>query len=95
MTYRINLITQISLGDDIEAIPWWLLDRLLQGFSGRVYAKQVLKQHPEFSSDLRDWSDPVVLQLLSEYPVDAIGNLLIGENDLKRHTVLLIYFSVI
>ena len=63
-----------------------VFDRLPQGFTGRVYAKQVLKQHPEFSSDLRDWSDAVVLQLLSEYPVDAIGNLLIGNHELLNRS---------
>lgn len=85
--YRVNLDAKISLVEYIEAVPWWLFDRLPQGFVGRVYANQVLKQHPEFSSDLRDWSDAVVLQLLSEYPVDAIGNLLIGDRDLKRYQV--------
>ena len=85
--YRVSHAAQTSLVEHIEAVPWWLFDRLPQGFTGRVYANQVLKQHPEFSSDLRDWSDPVVLQLLSEYPVDAIGNLLIGNNDLKRYQV--------
>ena len=86
--YRVNSSAQISLLECIEFVPWWLFDRLPQGFAGRIYAKQVLKQHPEFSPDLRDWSDPVVLQLLSEYPVDAIGNLLIGDKDLKRYQVI-------
>jgi hypothetical protein len=85
--YRVNSSAQISLVEHIDAVPWWLFDRLPQGFAGRVYASQILKKHPEFSSDLRDWSDPVVLQLLSEYPVDAIGNLLIGDKDLKRYLV--------
>lgn len=34
---------------------------------------------------MRDWSDEVVLELLSGYPVDAIGNLLIGDKDLLRY----------
>lgn len=86
--YRVShSAAQTSLVEYIKAVPWWLFDRLPQGFTGRVYAKQVLKQHPEFSSDLRDWSDAVVLQLLSEYPVDAIGNLLIGNHDLERYHV--------
>jgi len=83
--YRVSPTAQTSFIENIESVPWWLFDRLPQGFAGRIYAKQVLKQHPEFSSDLRDWSDPVVLQLLSEYPVDAIGNLLVGDNDLERY----------
>ena len=82
--YRVNSAAQISLIESIETVPWWLFDRLPQGFAGRVYAKQVFKKHPEFSSDLCDWSDAVVLQLLSEYPVDAVGHLLIGDKDLKR-----------
>lgn len=86
--YRVShSAAQTSLVEYIDAVPWWLFDRLPQGFTGRVYAKQVLKQHPEFSSDLRDWSDAVVLQLLSEYPVNAIGNLLIGNHDLERYHV--------
>lgn len=85
--YQVSQTAQISIIESIEVVPWWLFDRLPQGFSGRVYAKQVLKRHPEFSSDLRDWSDAVVLQLLSEYPVDAIGNFLIGDKDLKRYLV--------
>ena len=85
--YRVShSAAQTSLVEYIEAVPWWLFDRLPQGFTGRVYAKQVLKQHPEFSSDLRDWSDAVVLQLLSEYPVDAIGNLLIGNHELLNRS---------
>ncbi len=83
--YRITADAKTEFIDNIDEVSWWLFDRLPQGFAGRVYAKQILKQHPEFSSDLRDWSDPVVLQLLSEYPVDAIGNLLVGENDLERY----------
>ena len=85
--YRVNSDSQTSLVENVEAVPWWLFDRLPQGFAGRVYAKQVFKQHPEFSADLRDWSDAVALQLLSEYPVDAIGNLLIGDKDLERYQV--------
>ena len=86
--YRVShSAAQTSLVEYIDAVPWWLFDRLPQGFTGRVYAKQVLKQHLEFSSDLRDWSDAVVLQLLSEYPVNAIGNLLIGNHDLERYHV--------
>ncbi len=85
--YRVSHAAQTSFVEHIEVVPWWLFDRLPQGFAGRIYAKMVLKQHPEFSSDLRDWSDLVVLQLLSEYPVDAIGHLLIGENDLERYRV--------
>ena len=85
--YRVSHAAQTSFVEHIEVVPWWLFDRLPQGFAGRIYAKMVLKQHPEFSSDLRDWSDPVVLQLLSEYPVDAIGNLLIGDKDLGRYLV--------
>ena len=85
--YRITADAKTEFIENIDEVPWWLFDRLPQGFAGRVYAKQVLKQHPEFSSDLLDWSDPVVLQLLSEYPVDAIGHLLIGENDLERYWV--------
>lgn len=85
--YRVSHAAQTSLIEHIEAVPWWLFDRLPQGFTGRIYSKQVLKQHPEFSADLRDWSDAVVLQLLSEYPVDAIGNLLIGDKDLKRYQI--------
>jgi hypothetical protein len=85
--YRVNSAAQISLIEHIGSVPWWLFDRLPQGFAGRVYAKQVLKQHPEFSSDLRDWSDPVVLQLLSEYPVDAVGDLLVGNKDLERYQI--------
>lgn len=87
LIYRVSHAAQTSLVEYIEAVPWWLFDRLPQGFVGRVYANQVLKQHPEFSADLRDWSDAVALQLLSEYPVDAIGNLLIGNKDLKRYQV--------
>ena len=85
--YRITADVKTEFIENIDEVPWWLFDRLPQGFAGRVYAKQVLKQHPEFSSDLRDWSDLVVLQLLSAYPVDAIGHLLIGENDLERYWV--------
>ncbi len=85
--YRVNSAAQISLVENIDAVAWWLFDRLPQGFVGRVYANQVLKKHPEFSADLRDWSDAVALQLLSEYPVDAIGNLLIGNKDLERYLV--------
>ena len=83
--YRITADTKTEFIENVDDVPWWLFDQLPQGFAGRVYAKQILKQHPEFSSDLRDWSDPVVLQLLSEYPVDAIGNLLVGDNDLERY----------
>ena len=85
--YRVSHAAQTSFVEHIEAVPWWLFDRLPQGFAGRVYASQVLRQHPEFSVDLRDWSDAVVLQLLSEYPVEAIGNLLIGNKDLNRYQV--------
>lgn len=85
--YRITADAKTEFIENIDEVPWWLFDRLPQGFAGRVYAKQVLKQHPEFSSDLRDWSDPVVLQLLSEYPVDAIGDLLVGNKDLERYLV--------
>lgn len=87
LIYRITADAKTEFIENIDEVPWWLFDRLPQGFAGRIYAKQVLKQHPEFSSDLRDWSDPVVLQLLSEYPVDAVGHLLIGKNDLERYHV--------
>ena len=85
--YRITADAKTEFIENVDEVPWWLFDRLPQGFAGRVYAKQVLKQHPEFSSDLCDWSDPVVLQLLSEYPVDAIGDLLVGKKDLERYLV--------
>ena len=85
--YRITADAKTEFIENIDEVPWWLFDRLPQGFAGRVFAKQVLRQHPEFSSDLRDWSDPVVLQLLSEYPVDAIGHLLVGNEDLERYLV--------
>ena len=85
--YRITADAKTEFTENIDEVPWWLFDRLPQGFAGRVFATQVLRQHPEFPSDLLDWSDTVVLQLLSVYPVDAIGNLLIGENDLERYQV--------
>ena len=85
--YRITADAKTEFIENIDEVPWWSFDRLPQGFAGRVFAKQILRQHPEFSSDLRDWSDPVVLQLLSAYPADAIGNLLVGNKDLERYLV--------
>lgn len=69
----------------IESLPWWLFDRIPQGFAGRVYARQISDSHPEYSKDPRAWSDEVVLTLLAQYPIDAIGDLLIGDEDLKRY----------
>ena len=83
--YQTTNEAEAKLIESIDWVPWWLFDRLPQGFAGKVYAKQIIKQRPEFSVDLRDWSDEVVLELLSGYPVDAIGNLLIGDQDLFRY----------
>lgn len=83
--YRITPATQASIYEHVEILPWWLFDRVPQGFAGRVYAKQILKQNSAFSAEPRDWSDEIVLRLLAEYPVDAIGNLLVGDKDLVRY----------
>jgi hypothetical protein len=83
--YRITPSAQTSLYEHVETVPWWLFDRVPQGFSGRAYAKQILKQNPAFSVEPRDWSDEIVLRLLAEYPVDSIGNLLVGDKDLVQY----------
>lgn len=76
---------EIESAGHINEIPWWLLDRLPQGFAGKSYAKQIVKLHPEYPKDPSAWSDEIVLTLLAQYPIDAIGNFLIGEKDLNRY----------
>ena len=49
------------------------------------FSQQILTNHPEFPSNFTDWSDEVVLRVLDKHPVDAIGNLLLGETDLTRY----------
>jgi hypothetical protein len=83
--FRVNTNTKIELIDQINLLPWWLFDRIPQGFAGRVYAKQILKNHPEYPKDPNMWSDEIALTLLAQYPIDAIGNFLIGEKDLNRY----------
>ena len=40
--YRITADAKTEFIENIDEVPWWLFDRLPQGFAGRVYAKQVL-----------------------------------------------------
>lgn len=84
--YQITSAADIKLIERINTtLPWWLFDRIPQGFAGRVYAKKIAIIHPELPSNLTDWSDEVVLRVLERHPIDAIGNLLLGETDLIRY----------
>ena len=83
--FQVTTDAKLKLVDHIDTIPWWLLDRLPQGFSGRAYARHILNHHPEYPPDPRNWSDEIVLAALSMYPIDAIGHFLVGEKDLDRY----------
>ncbi len=77
--YQTTNEAEAKLIESIDWVPWWLFDRLPQGFAGKVYAKQIIKQRPEFSVDLRDWSDEVVLESNHRPPPcqDVINGLII------------------
>lgn len=83
--FQVTTDAKSKLVARIDTIPWWLLDRIPQGFSGKAYARHILNHHPEYPPDPRDWSDEIVLAALSMYPIDAVGHFLVGEKDLDRY----------
>lgn len=93
--FQVTTDAKLKLVDHIDTIAWWLLDRLPQGFSGRVYARHILNHHPEYPPDPRDWSDEIVLAALSMYPIDAIGCFLVGEKDLDRYQTKGSYYTAV
>lgn len=41
--YQTTNEAEAKLIESIDWVPWWLFDRLPQGFAGKVYAKQIIK----------------------------------------------------
>lgn len=87
--YQITTTAELQQIASLEkTLPWWLFDRIPQGFAGRAFAKQILKAHPQLPARLTDWSDDVILQVLTQFPRDAIGNMLFEQADVMRYQAL-------
>jgi hypothetical protein len=69
-----------------DGLPFFLQDLWPQGFIGRT----VSKRFPELGLPERidDWNDSHVLTYLSQRGDDSIGNLLIGDESLRRYLKL-------
>ena len=66
-----------------EGLPWFLQDMRPQGFIGRSF-RDAYAHDLGLSDNLAEWTDDDVLYTLSEFGEDAPGNLLIGNNALRR-----------
>jgi hypothetical protein len=66
-----------------EGLPWWVNDMRPQGFLGRAYARQYAGSLG-LPPDVRNWSDTDAVRALLERGVDAVGNLLLGDNARDR-----------
>lgn len=87
--YQITTTAELQQIASLEkTLPWWLFDRIPQGFAGRAFAKQILKALPQLPTRLTDWSDDVILQVLTQFPRDAIGNMLFEQADVTRYQAL-------
>jgi len=66
-----------------DGLPFFLQDLWPQGFIGRT----VSKRYPELGlpERINDWNDSHVLTYLSQRGDDSIGNLLIGDESLRRY----------
>ncbi|MBN6045342.1 type II toxin-antitoxin system HipA family toxin YjjJ [Citrobacter sp. ku-bf4] len=76
-------------GDNVclhsDGLPWWLFDMRLQGYLGRAYAS-TFSAGLGLSSNPENWTDAEVIRALLAHGLDAVGNLLIGEQ--ARHQFL-------
>jgi hypothetical protein len=66
-----------------DGLPYFLQDLWPQGFIGRT----VSKRFPELGlpERINDWNDSHVLMYLSQRGDDSIGNILIGDESLRRY----------
>lgn len=65
-----------------DGLPWFLTDMRPQGFLGQRFAHQL--SDLGLPESLRDWQDDHALIALACRGEDALGNLLLGEQSLKR-----------
>lgn len=63
--------------------PWWLDDQRPQGFLGRAFAKRV-SSVLAVPDDPKQWSDVDIALALLSFGDDAPGNLVFGEQALRR-----------
>lgn len=81
---RDHLGTITSEWHHYESLPWWITDMRPQGFLGRLFARNLQSQGEEIDANPASWSDDLVLAVLTKYPQDHIGNLLIGQDAYQR-----------
>lgn len=62
-----------------EALPWWLADMRPLGYLGRVFGNYLVERGEDVDPNPRTWHDDIVLRILTKYPKESIGNLLVGE----------------
>src|SRR5690606_11565010 len=67
-----------------EGLPYFLQDLRPEGFLGRAFARAHarLLQLPE---NPREWSDDDVLQAISRFGADSVGNYIVGSAALKLY----------
>jgi hypothetical protein len=65
-----------------EGLPYFIADMRPQGFLGRAFARR--QTELQLPQRLADWSDDQALLALTSRGDDFIGNLILGENSLRR-----------
>lgn len=66
-----------------EGLPWFLQDMRPQGYIGRSF-RDAHAHDLGLSDNLSEWTDDDVIYALSEFGEDTPGNLIIGNNALRR-----------
>ena len=67
-----------------EGLPWFLQDMRPQGYIGRSF-RDAYAQELGLSDNLAEWTDDDVIYALSEFGEDSPGNLIVGNNALRRY----------
>lgn len=67
-----------------EGLPWFLQDMRPQGYIGRSF-RDAYAHGLGLSDNLSEWTDDDVIYALSEFGEDIPGNLIVGNNALRRY----------
>lgn len=67
-----------------EGLPWFLQDMRPQGYIGRSF-RDAHARNLGLSDNLAEWADDDVIYALSEFGEDSPGNLIVGNNALRRY----------
>jgi hypothetical protein len=67
-----------------EGLPWFLQDMRPQGYIGRSF-RDTHARNLGLSDNLAEWTDDDVIYALSEFGEDSPGNLIVGNNALRRY----------